>query len=373
MHRTRVVSRESHQSVDTGRIIIHAINNCRSGGGRTLLLALLRSLPPHVRGVILVDARLDLGTLVLPAQMELHPVGVSIRERLAAEWRLRRLARAEDVVLCLGNLPPLFDLRCRVLVFVQNRHLVEQTTFAGDPLPGQLRGHAERLWLRCFGPHASDFIVQSASMAQSLRCALRTQAPIHIAPFVPSVDAFSRRLADPPAADRPVRFDFVYVSSGERHKNHRNLILAWIRLAEEGLYPSLCLTINPRQFSSLWAWIEGMITAHSLRIENLGQVTETQVGQLYRESRALIYPSTLESLGLPLIEARREGLPIVAAELDYVRDLLDPEQTFDPQSPTSIARAVKRHMGIPEDSLPLLDAEAFLTKVVGARSLVSMP
>ncbi len=57
---------------------------------------------------------------------------------------------------------------------------------------------------------------------------------------------------------------------------------------------------------------------------------------------ALIFPSKTESLGLPLIEAASAGLPIIASELDFVRDVCVPNETFDPYSSTSISRAVKR-------------------------------
>jgi glycosyltransferase involved in cell wall biosynthesis len=71
----------------------------------------------------------------------------------------------------------------------------------------------------------------------------------------------------------------------------------------------------------------------------------------------------LESFGLPLIEARQAGLPILASELDYVRDVVDPEQTFDPDSPMSIARAVKRFLGVEVTPIPLLSASQFLESV----------
>ena len=85
---------------------------------------------------------------------------------------------------------------------------------------------------------------------------------------------------------------------------------------------------------------------------------------LYGKASALIYPSTLESYGLPLLEARAAGLPILTGELDYVRDIVDPEQTFDPRSALSIARAVKRFMGAPQKRPPGETAERFLERLM---------
>jgi hypothetical protein len=50
--------------------------------------------------------------------------------------------------------------------------------------------------------------------------------------------------------------------------------------------------------------------------------------------------------------------------LDFVRDVLDPEETFDPYSAVSIKRAVKRFLKLLKSSLPLVDAKEFLQYVL---------
>ena len=82
----------------------------------------------------------------------------------------------------------------------------------------------------------------------------------------------------------------------------------------------------------------------------------------------MIFPSTSESFGLPLIEATHAGLPILASELDYVRDVCSPVQTFDPTSPVSIARAVKRFLAAPEPALQLRSPQEFWRELLGATS-----
>ena len=74
---------------------------------------------------------------------------------------------------------------------------------------------------------------------------------------------------------------------------------------------------------------------------------------------ALIYPSKIESFGLPLIEADAMNLPIIAAELDYVRDICSPTQTFDPNSSISIARAIMRFLNIKNDPIKILNGHDF--------------
>jgi glycosyltransferase involved in cell wall biosynthesis len=156
----------------------------------------------------------------------------------------------------------------------------------------------------------------------------------------------------------------LYIATGESHKNHVNLLEAWKLLASEGLYPSLCLTVSEADYPGLSRIIQQAKTQHKLNLENEPTRSRSDLQRLYDQSQALIYPSVLESFGLPLLEARQAGLSVIAAELDYVRDLIDPEEVFDPRSPQSIARAVKRFLNVPETSPLILTSEAFVNRLL---------
>ncbi len=113
------------------------------------------------------------------------------------------------------------------------------------------------------------------------------------------------------------KFDFVYVASGDAHKNHRTLLAAWRILAEEGKCPSLALTVDAKHYPAL----ADQIHSSALPITNLGSLTPLQINALYISASALIFPSHCESFGLPLLEATQHGIPIIASERDYVRDV----------------------------------------------------
>ena len=70
---------------------------------------------------------------------------------------------------------------------------------------------------------------------------------------------------------------------------------------------------------------------------------------------------------MPLIKASKIGLPIIAVEKDYVRDVCAPKETFDPQSPLSISRAIKRFLNIHDPQISQCDASKLL-KVIGAET-----
>jgi hypothetical protein len=127
------------------RLIIHA-TNVHQGGGRALLSALLEAVQDDYQTVAQLDQR-----MVLPANMSgniaVKLVAPAIGQRLSAERWLRQNVGPQDVVLCFGNLPPLFKLRGRVVVFVQNRYLIDKVKLDGFPLKVRLRLMMERLWL----------------------------------------------------------------------------------------------------------------------------------------------------------------------------------------------------------------------------------
>jgi glycosyltransferase involved in cell wall biosynthesis len=154
-------------------------------------------------------------------------------------------------------------------------------------------------------------------------------------------------------------WDFVYVADGGAHKNHETLLKSWIHLAQAGIRPSLALTLSKRD-QHLWDAIKDASRRHDLKISNLGAIPHKEVLDLYTRTRALVYPSLSESFGLPLIEARTVGLPILAGELDFVRDVCVPVETFDPTSHVSIARAVRRYLQAADAPAPLASASDFL-------------
>ena len=82
--------------------------------------------------VLLVDERMALlDSASKNSQVKL--VKPSVKDRFSAELLLYKSVGPEDVVLCFGNLPPLFKLRGYTVVFVQNRYLIEDVSLSGFP------------------------------------------------------------------------------------------------------------------------------------------------------------------------------------------------------------------------------------------------
>jgi glycosyltransferase involved in cell wall biosynthesis len=350
------------------KFFIHA-TNVHQGGGKSLLDAVIQLAIVHKKCVLLLDDRFHHNGAILE-NTQVKRVRPTVLARLHAEWWLAKNVRAGDTVLCFGNLPPIFKLAGRVVVFVQNKYLLEKVSLDGFSWKTKLRLTVERFWFGLKTKNADQFVVQTLSMKSALQLRLSLTdnfnsgngKPVDILPFTNDVTGYQRKPIIKPNT-KLNNYDFIYVASGEPHKNHRTLIEAWCLLAKDDCFPSLCLTLNRAHFPELCELIDLKKSQFTLKIENLGVLPHDKVLNLYTIAGALVYPSTFESFGLPLIEARQAGLPVLASELDYVRDVLDPEQSFNPESATSIARAIKRFMGIDEPPLPLLDAKGFMDQI----------
>jgi glycosyltransferase involved in cell wall biosynthesis len=338
-------------------LIIHA-PSVHSGGGMTLLRSIL-SIPNLKIKLLQLDSR-GVQTLHLSRDVfNYHSYHASVWDRLRAEFRLWINVKSTDVVLCFHGLPPLLPLKGQIVVFIQNRILLENELLEGYPFLTKVRLTVERCWLRFFHQPNYRYIVQTPSMQIALQ-KLWKDADVSVLPFAPVFETQSIKNE----FQHEKNFDFLYIASGEAHKNHLNLLEAWRILAGEDLKPTLALTVSTEAFPKLCAEITKYTKEHGLYITNLNLVESSKIHTLYQSASALIFPSTTESFGLPLIEAKQFGMPILASELDYVRDVVEPVETFNPSSPVSIARAVKRFMGCKEDAIKVKSAKEFLEEIL---------
>ena len=135
--------------------------------------------------------------------------------------------------------------------------------------------------------------------------------------------------------------DYVYISINAPGKGHKELIEAWEILHGKGIDNALHLTI-PDMGSSLEKRIIDA-QERGVNIVNHGFIPFEKVFELYGQSKAIIYPSHNESLGLGIVEAITAGCDVIGANLPYIHSICKPSEVFNPYSPESIADAVMRY------------------------------
>lgn len=339
-------------------------DNIHSGGGEILLNTLIKSKNAQDAFFIL-DSRMNLNKN--ECKQLIKVITPTLINRFLVQLWLRKNLKKHDVLLCFGNLPPLFKINAKVVVYVQNYYIISDVPLDGFPLKARIRISIERFWFLTRCNKVNEFIVQSPTMEFKLKKYLSNIRNLNITNTKVQVLSFMSKTSSNDSYALPCNFfshkkyDFIYPASGEVHKNLKNLIEAFVILSKEGYFPSLALTLDSNKYSDIVEYINSIKNYFKLNIYNLGYLPHGNLLKIYHNCSNLIYPSLFESLGLPLLEAKQIQLPIIASELDYVRDIVIPIDTFDPNSPLSIARAIKRTLGVIDNPVNTLSADEFLS------------
>jgi glycosyltransferase involved in cell wall biosynthesis len=140
---------------------------------------------------------------------------------------------------------------------------------------------------------------------------------------------------------------FLYPATPYRYKNH-NVILEALNLIgsrELSGKAMVHFTVLPEESSSL------VKTIKELDIENIvelmGVVPRDTLLSMYKSATALLFPSEVETLGLPIIEAAAFGLPIIVSNLEYAHDVIGNYEgvSFVPtKDANKWAEEIKKHL-----------------------------
>ncbi len=127
---------------------------------------------------------------------------------------------------------------------------------------------------------------------------------------------------------------FFYPAHYYPHKNHLNLIRGFLEASNTVKKPiKLLLTIDENNIFSHYR--------NKKLINFIGDIEYQYIQEIYTVVDFLIFPSLLESLGLPLIEAKLNNLPIICSDLEYVYEVCTPKKTFDPYSYKDISKSIE--------------------------------
>jgi len=338
-------------------------SNIHNGGGAVLLKELLSTPPKGIKVFLLHDSRLIINYSKYE-NIIFRSVKPNIFSRIYSDYWIYKNSQKEDFVLCFGNLPTFFKLRSFVILFLQNRFLIDEiNSIRYLNFQPKIRNIYERIIFLLFKDNVDKYIVQSQTMEELLKKNFNKDA-LKMSFLSSNFLKYDKEIKNLGSK----KYDFIYVASEDIHKNHKNLIQAWIILSRENIYPSLLLTLKKNSFNRL---IENSLdkkVINKLRIYNIEPKKDANIYEIFSKGEALIFPSLIESYGLPLMEAKQLGMKIIASELDYVRDIVDPDFTFDPYSPKSISRSVKRYLQIQSNLDMPISSKTFIKKLINKES-----
>jgi glycosyltransferase involved in cell wall biosynthesis len=136
---------------------------------------------------------------------------------------------------------------------------------------------------------------------------------------------------------------FLVVGAKYRHKNLDLVLAAFERLRSRGVGDFVLVVLGCNQ--DLWRVDEGGL-APLVRAGWLSCVSYAENGRLreeYERCAALIYPSLVEGLGLPPLEALSAGCPVICADIPALRETCgDAAWYVDPHDPEPLAALLER-------------------------------
>src|SRR4029077_11657743 len=110
------------------------------------------------------------------------------------------------------------------------------------------------------------------------------------------------------------------VSTVHPHKNWARWIDAFERLKKECVSPYLVIARLRGGFATE---LERLIRVHGLteQVHLTGWVPRETLLALFRSAVALVYPSTFEGFGMPVLEAMAAGIPVACSAIGPLQEV----------------------------------------------------
>ncbi len=152
-----------------------------------------------------------------------------------------------------------------------------------------------------------------------------------------------RELFEPPTPERPEPWPYLLsVSTIHPHKNWDRWLEAYRRIAAAGAPQHLVIAGLKGAYA---AELERAIEARGLRerVHPMGWIPRPRLRELLQHADALVFPSTFEGFGMPVLEAFAAGRPVACSDIAPLREIAAGAAVlFDPLSVEAIEQAVTR-------------------------------
>jgi len=156
-----------------------------------------------------------------------------------------------------------------------------------------------------------------------------------IPPELPGLDELYKLNTDPEPELKLCKHLFIYPAGSILYKNHQCIVDALKILSGKGIRDIRVIFTEKRE---ALPWVEVPPECEAL-IEWRGMIDRSELIRLYRRS-VLLFPSYIETYGLPLAEARALNAGILAADTPFAREILSgyaKAEFFPPFEPEKLA------------------------------------
>ena len=206
--------------------------------------------------------------------------------------------------------------------------------------------HLTKIYYR-INVHRNDaIIVQQRWFAEALSSQLHVDAGKFcvIPPAGPADVGSVARVSKAEASDD--RVTFLYASTADCHKNFETLLEAAARLESMGLRFRLTLTIKGDE-NRYARWLKAR-WGNLKSVEFRGFMTKDELFSAYRSADVFVFPSRIETWGLPISEfiSAHPGAPLILSDLPYAHETASGARAsfFNPDDPGELAALMSEHL-----------------------------
>ena len=114
---------------------------------------------------------------------------------------------------------------------------------------------------------------------------------------------------------------FFYPASGHVYKNHKTIIEACKLLKKSGVYDYHIEFTLDSSTNAVVKKLYDEVQREQLPVSFIGYLDQNAMRTKYLE-RTLLFPSYIETFGIPLLEAQNLGAYIIASDCEYAHDVL---------------------------------------------------
>jgi GT2 family glycosyltransferase len=359
-HRNALVAARRARLAATGRLrigvdLLRLQPGGANGGVKPFVLSFLaeigRQRGPEFNFAVIAPAALrdEIAAVLRLGDYVLEPAGehLTVSRRQSGGWRANGTIALADNVPARAGLDVLYapfghsqfmrpDLPCVSLIV----DLLHRDLPAALPIEEITHRHA---WFSQVTQEATYFQCNSRQVINRLV----QHYGVHPARCFHTYNAVQGRLPAPGAslpAGAPEEPFFFYPANFWPHKNHEALFVAY-RLyalgAASRAWPLVCTGHPDGRMDLLRELRDGLGLKD--RVIFLGHVKDDAFAALWARAGALVFPSLCEGFGMPLLEAMRFGVPIIAADSSALPEVAGEACVqVDARDPQALAETMRR-------------------------------
>lgn len=240
------------------------------------------------------------GVFHIPFSLDLHPIRRLIYNLLL---NIRIASLRPDLVISESPLAPIPTLGYKVF------HVIHDAKFASDE---------SRRWAgltHCMHWISSRIATRVLTVSKSEKNRLIEVLNLKPQNIIVSYNGLSDEWYKPARNYWPIsrKYDVLYVSNFAKHKRHIDLI----SIAKEA---NLCIAFVGADFGCLTT-CKDAVARWGVQADFMSGLSESELIEVFDNSKSFAFPSSLEGFGMPFLEARARGLPVVAERLPVFDEL----------------------------------------------------